>query len=77
MRLGAGADAEEQHADGPDELEAAAPLAPLVEQGEREDEREERGRGWTRTVVGDHAASGAMGSDEAEQESIEQAEASS
>ena len=36
--LGPGGDAVEGHAQAPDELEAAAPLAPLVEQGEAEHE---------------------------------------
>src|SRR4029077_2868325 len=37
-------DAVEDHADGPDQLEAAVPVAPLVEQGQREGESEDRGQ---------------------------------
>ena len=44
-RLGAGADAVEQHPESPDELEATAPFAPLVEQGEREHEGQHGGQG--------------------------------
>ena len=54
--LGGGRDAEEEHADAPRELEGTAPLAPLVEQGQREDQGEHRGRGG-QELVGAHAAS--------------------
>ena len=42
QRLRARRDAVEQHAEAPDELEAAAPLAPLVEQRDAEDEGKHR-----------------------------------
>ena len=73
-RLAAGGDPVEQHPEGPDELEAAAPLAPLVEQRDREDQGEDRGQRREDDRAGPRSARGLLvRGDEPEQQAVEQA----
>ena len=79
QRLRARRDAVEQHAEAPDELEAATTLAPLVEQRDAEDEREDRGDGGEddRGVHGSARlrpgrAGSLVGGDEAQQQPVEE-----